>query len=328
MYFRMMPLFTALLLLCLSAVAVASTDSSAKKASELAGTSWQLVRIMSMDDTVYQPDDRSRYRLEFLKDGSVAILADCNRGKGSWTSESQGRLEFSPVASTKALCPPGSLSEEYLAQFQWVRSYVIKESHLFLATKADGSIIEFRPVDVPVVATVLGEEIRTDDSAEMQQIILTRLFDRYAEEHGLKATDEEIGTWVARMQEAMNAGGLDAVQELSPEEAAEFDGMRREMARSLIDHWKLGRALYKQYGGRIIYQQLGPEPLDAYREFLQEQQKAGAFDIEVLEYEADFWDYFINDSMHDFMEEGSEDAAMAFTVEPWERLGSSEVSDN
>ncbi|MGD8678162.1 MAG: META domain-containing protein [Chromatiales bacterium] len=328
MYFRMMPLLMALLLLCLSAVAVASTDSTAKNTSELAGTGWQLVKIMSMDDSVYQPDDRSGYRVEFLEDGSVAILADCNRGKGSWTSESQGRLEFGPIASTKALCPPGSLSERYLAQFQWVRSYVIKESHLFLATKADGSIIEFRPLDVPVVATVFGEEIRTDDSAEMQQIILTRLFDRYAAEHSLKATDEEIETWIARMQEAMDADGFNAVNELTPEEAAEFQSMRREMARSLIDHWKLGRALYEQYGGRIIYQQLGPEPLDAYREFLQEQQKAGAFDIEVLEYEADFWDYFINDTMHDFMEEGSEDAASAFEVEPWERLGSSEVSES
>ena len=186
MHSRLILLLMAGLLIILPAAAVASTDSTAST-SELAGTSWQLVRIMSMDDSVYEPDDRSRYRIDFQEDGSVAILADCNRGKGSWTSESQGRLEFGPIASTKALCPPGSLSEKYLAEFQWVRSYVIKESHLFLATMADGSIIEFRPMDVPVVATVLGEEIRTDDSAEMQQIILTRLFDRYTAENGLKA---------------------------------------------------------------------------------------------------------------------------------------------
>ena len=328
MQFRNIPLLMAALLVFLPALSVASTDTAAEKTSELAGTAWNLVKIMSMDDTVYEPNHRARYRLDFNRDGSVAILADCNRGMGSWTSESRGQLQFGPIASTKALCPPESLSEKYLAQFEWVRSYTMKDGHLFLATMADGSIIEFEPHLVPVVATVLGEEIRTDDSAEMQQIILTRLFDRYTAEHDLKATDEEIGTWVTRMQEAMNADGLDAILELTPEEAAEFESMRREMARSLIEHWKLGRELYKQYGGRIIYQQLGPEPLDAYREFLQEQQKAGAFAIEVLEYELDFWNYFINDSMHDFMEEGSEDAAMAFEVKPWERLGSSEVSDN
>jgi heat shock protein HslJ len=324
MHTRLIVLFMTALLALMPVVALGAYPAS----SELAGTAWQLVRIMSMDDSVHEPKDRTLYRMQFKQDGRVAILADCNRGTGSWSSESEGRLEFGPIASTKALCPPESLSEIYLAQFQWVRSYVMKEGHLFLATKADGSIIEFEPRDIPVVATVLGEEIRTSDSAEMQQIILTRLFDRYAAEHGLKATDDEIETWVTRLQQALDADGLNAIQELTPEEAAEFDSMRREMARSMIEHWKLGRALYKQYGGRIIYQQLGPEPLDAYREFLQEQQKAGAFAIEVLEYEADFWDYFINDTLHDFMEEGSEDAASAFEVAPWERLGSSEVSDS
>jgi len=324
MHTRLISFFMTALLALMPVGALGAYPAS----SELAGTAWQLVKIMSMDDTVYEPKDRTLYRMQFKQDGRVAILADCNRGTGSWSSESAGRLEFGPIASTKALCPPESLSEKYLAEFQWVRSYVMKEGHLFLATKADGSIIEFEPRDIPVVATVLGEEIRTSDSAEMQKIILTRLFDRYAAKNGLEATDEEIETWVTRIQQAMEADGLDAISELSPEEAAEFETMRRQMARSMIEHWKIGRALYKQYGGRIIYQQLGPEPLDAYREFLQEQQKAGAFAIEVLEYEADFWDYFINDSMHDFMEKGSEDEAMAFTVEPWERLGASEVSDN
>ena len=328
MHLRPVSLLMAVLAFCLPAVAVSSPDSSAKSMSELAGTVWQLVRITSADDSVYEPDDRTRYRIDFREDGSVAILADCNRGKGSWMSESQGHLVFGPIASTKALCAPESLSGKYLAQFQRVRSYTLKDGHLFLATDADGSIVEFESLDGPVVATVLGEEIRTDDPAEMQQIILARLFDRYSAEHGLGATDEEIETWITRMQEAMDADGLNAIRELSSEEAAEFESIRRQIARSIIEHWKLGQALYKQYGGRIVYQQLGPEPLDAYRDFLQEQQEAGAFAIGVLEYEADFWDYFINDTLHDFMEEGSEDAAMAFEVEPWKRHGNSAVSDN
>jgi heat shock protein HslJ len=328
MHLRIIPLLMALVAFCLPLAGVASTDSAEKSMSELAGTAWQLARITSMDDSVYEPGDRMRYRIDFHEDGSVAILADCNRGKGSWMSESQGKLEFGPIASTKALCPPESISEKYLAELQRVRTYTIKDSHLFLATEADGSIVEFESLDESVVATVLGEEIRTDDPAEMQQIILSRLFDHYSAEHGLGATDEEIETWITRVQQAMDADGLNAIRELSPEEAAEFERIRRQMARSIIEHWKLGQALYRQYGGRIVYQQLGPEPLDAYRDFLKEQEKAGAFAIKVLEYEADFWDYFINDTLHDFMEEGSEDAARAFEVEPWERLGSSEVSDN
>jgi hypothetical protein len=33
-----------------------------------------------------------------------------------------------------------------MAQFPWVRSYVTKDGGLFLATMADGSIIEFEPM--------------------------------------------------------------------------------------------------------------------------------------------------------------------------------------
>ena len=115
---------------------------------ELAGTTWRLVKIMGMDDSVAEPEDRSFYTLEFGTNGQVSLLADCNRGTGSWTSESGPQLEFGPIAATMAMCSPGSIADRYLAEFQWVRSYVMKDGHLFLATMADGSIIEFEPVDM------------------------------------------------------------------------------------------------------------------------------------------------------------------------------------
>jgi len=118
-------------------------------ASELAGTAWRLVKIMGMDDSTRTPADRSLYTLEFSADGHASMRADCNQGAGSWSSESPGQLKFGPIAATLAVCEPGSLSDRYLAQFTWVRSYVINEGHLFLATMADGSIIEFEPAPAP-----------------------------------------------------------------------------------------------------------------------------------------------------------------------------------
>ena len=76
----------------------------------------------------------------------VRIKADCNSGTGAWTSESPGQLQFAPIAATQAECGPESLHDRYMSQFQWVRSYVMKDGHLFLATMADGSIMEFEPV--------------------------------------------------------------------------------------------------------------------------------------------------------------------------------------
>jgi para-nitrobenzyl esterase len=123
-----------------------SAPSRGTAPSPLAGTSWRLVKIMSMDDTVLTPDDRALYTLEFKEDGSMSVRADCNRGTGSWTSESEGQLQFGLIAATRAMCPPGSLHDPYMMQFEWVRSYTVREGHLFLATMADGSIIEFEPL--------------------------------------------------------------------------------------------------------------------------------------------------------------------------------------
>lgn len=119
--------------------------SARQTSDELAGTSWRLVEIASMDDSEWVPGDPSMYTLTFGTDGSVSIVADCNRGTGSYTSQSPGQLRFGVIAATQALCPPPSLHDVYMKQFEWVRSYVFEGGALFLATMADGSIIEFQP---------------------------------------------------------------------------------------------------------------------------------------------------------------------------------------
>lgn len=115
----------------------------------LADTRWELVTIQSMDDSSLTPDNPANYTLAFTADGGVTIRSDCNRLSGSWRSEGRGQLTFGVLDGTPARCPPGSLDEAYRAQFPWVRSYVFRDGHLFLATMADGSIIEFRPVTAP-----------------------------------------------------------------------------------------------------------------------------------------------------------------------------------
>jgi heat shock protein HslJ len=286
--------------------------------SALMGRTWRLVEILSMDDRVHEPGDRALYTMTFKADGSVQIRADCNRANGSWTSTAPGQLRFGQIAATQAVCPTGSLHERYMAQLPWVRSYVMKNGHLFLATMADGSIIELEPVELPLAGTVLGEEVRTGDAGAMQEIVLTRLFDRYAEEQGIAVTDAEIDAFVQNMRRGMRAEGLTAEDDLTPEVAAQAEQMRRDMGRSMIRQWKLNRALYQRYGGRIIYQQLGPEPLDAYRRYLEERQAAGDFEIHDKSFEELFWRYFTDDAMHDFYESGSEEEARAFTTPPWD----------
>ena len=121
------------------------TATTHPSADDLTANSWQLVKIMSMDDRVFAPTNTAVYTLTFSPDGTVVMQADCNRASGDWRSTRRGHLEFGPLATTRALCPPDSLSGQYLSQFPFVRSYVMRDGHLFLATLADGAIIEFAP---------------------------------------------------------------------------------------------------------------------------------------------------------------------------------------
>jgi heat shock protein HslJ len=119
---------------------------SSSSTSPLAGTSWRLVRFEGGDDTVLTPDDPSKYTIELGADGQVAARIDCNRGRGTWKSAGESQIEFGPMALTRALCPPGSLHDQIVKQWGNIRSYVIRNGHLFLALKADGGIYEFEPI--------------------------------------------------------------------------------------------------------------------------------------------------------------------------------------
>jgi hypothetical protein len=112
----------------------------------LAGTSWQLVQFRGGDDTVVTPDDGSKYTLAFRADGRIAVRVDCNRGGGAWKSSEPGQLELGPMALTRAMCPPQSMHDRIVKHWPHIRSYLVKDGHLFLSLMADGGIYEFQPL--------------------------------------------------------------------------------------------------------------------------------------------------------------------------------------
>jgi len=223
------------------------------------------------------------------------------------------------------------------------------------AVSGGGDEIYGKP-DAPLAAEVLGVEIHTDDPDEMQYVILQKLTDRYAADQGIEVQPEEIAAYMVRLEQDIEQDRKEAeaqreeivrklrAQDLPEDERtplaaqlatlneflAASDGAASEtlgnpkeekaarewIASSFIRQWKINRALYEQYGGRIVFQQGGPEPLDAYRKFLEEQEKQGAFVILKEEFEPEFWKYYVTDSMHSFYQAGSEEEARAFQ-DPW-----------
>ena len=70
-------------------------------------------------------------------------------------------------------------------------------------------------------------------------------------------------------------------------------GVNKMLAEQAVKGWKFDRALYKQYGGTVIFQQSNPfEPVGAYRKFLEEHERKGSLEILDAALRQSFWEYY------------------------------------
>ena len=123
----------------------APTPEASTPPDDLAGTSWRLLRFEGGDGTVLTPDDPAKYTIAFHPDGRLSARIDCNRGRGTWRS-SGPQLELGTLALTRAMCPPGSLHDQIVKQWPYVRSYLLRDGRLYLSLMADGGIYELEPL--------------------------------------------------------------------------------------------------------------------------------------------------------------------------------------
>lgn len=135
-----------------AALMLGACASTSVQGDTLAGSQWQLLSIQSMDDAqgTTRVADPSHYTLSFGSDGRAALRLDCNRGTGSWqaeaTSPTSGRLSFGMMATTRAMCMPGSLEPRLTRDLPNVRGYLRKDGKLYLTLQADGGIYEWAPL--------------------------------------------------------------------------------------------------------------------------------------------------------------------------------------
>jgi para-nitrobenzyl esterase len=125
---------------------LAACASAPQNAPPLDGTSWQLVQFQGGDGKTLVPDDKSKYTLEFGRNGILRARIDCNRGSGTWSSSAPGQVRAGVFAITRAACPPGSLYDQIVKQLGHARSYTVKDGHLYLSLTADGGTYELEPI--------------------------------------------------------------------------------------------------------------------------------------------------------------------------------------
>jgi para-nitrobenzyl esterase len=132
-----------------TALMFAACASVPQASPPLGGTAWQLVKFQGGDGKTLTPDDRAKYTLAFGTNGNLSARIDCNRGRGSWTSPGPGQVRLGLLALTRAMCPPESLQDQIVRQLNFIRSYVVKDGHLYLSLMADGGTYELEPIAAP-----------------------------------------------------------------------------------------------------------------------------------------------------------------------------------
>jgi len=139
-------LFRALMtLLCtaagmLPALAFAQSTSSV----ELEGTSWQLVTIHSVANSVFTPESPTDYLLRFRGGGRLQIEADCNQAGATWELVDRS-LQLTDLVSTRKLCPAPSLFNRYLMNLQRTASVSRDGERLILQTTSAADRMIFEP---------------------------------------------------------------------------------------------------------------------------------------------------------------------------------------
>lgn len=138
-------------LLAITAIVLPTFSSLAgpQNPSELAGTSWKLIRLQAADETTLVPGDGSKYTVTFGRDGRISARVDCNRGSSTWKSTRANELQFGSWSMTRAKCSAGSLHDRIVREGAAVRSYYIKDGHLFLGGMAAGGSYELEPLTAP-----------------------------------------------------------------------------------------------------------------------------------------------------------------------------------
>ncbi len=133
----------------------------------LSGTLWQLVQFQSSDGRTLTAESGSPFIVEFRADDTVAVQLDCHRGRGTWVSRSTSQLELGPLALTRAACQQTPLRELIARQWTAIRSYALRDMHLFLV--ASGGTYEFEPANGAAMQSAHGPTAQAAHSAATAQ---------------------------------------------------------------------------------------------------------------------------------------------------------------
>ena len=73
--------------------------------------------------------------------------------------------------------------------------------------------------------------------------------------------------------------GKDAVEKMKIEKKKRDLERPFRFSKKVVESWKMNKALFDKYGGRIVFQQFGIEPIDAYQALIEDIKNKGKLKI-------------------------------------------------
>ena len=119
------------------------TSSMAPMAADLIDETWQWTG-MSTPAGLRTIDTPERYTVRFDSAGRVSVRADCNRGSATYSVRPNREIRLNPLALTRAMCPTGSMSDQFAAQVGRVTRYEVRAGDLYLSFPTESTTLRFR----------------------------------------------------------------------------------------------------------------------------------------------------------------------------------------
>jgi hypothetical protein len=104
-------------------------------------------------------------------------------------------------------------------------------------------------------------------------------------------------------------------EQSDPGQKKMWQDSEQRVAAMWVKQWKVNQALFQEFGGRIIFQQAGWEPIDAYRALLDQYKAEKRFVIHDPSLQEAVYQYF----RHNFVYADEKKAKFYFEKPYWER---------
>jgi heat shock protein HslJ len=114
---------------------VAGVGGTAPQPSaSLLGT-WRASSLAPAGERAVVVAEPARFTAEFRADGTLSLLADCNRCSGGYTAAA-GSLQTTPMACTRAYCSSAPLDTQFTALVGSATSWAVTGDRLELSSSA------------------------------------------------------------------------------------------------------------------------------------------------------------------------------------------------